>query len=149
MTTPSAATRVAAVIGDPVTHSRSPAIHNAAYAELGLDWVFVALPVPPGRGAAAVRAIEVMGLAGVSVTMPHKADAAYACDELSADARALGAVNAISRRPGGGVLGDSTDGPGFIRSLADEGVDPAGARVLVLGAGGAAIRVYSAVGQCC
>ncbi|MCU1456071.1 MAG: shikimate dehydrogenase, partial [Actinomycetia bacterium] len=127
---PTAATRVAAVIGDPVGHSRSPAIHNAAFAALGLDWVYVALPVPAGRGAAAVRAVEVMGLSGLSVTMPHKADAAYACDELTADARALGAVNAISRRPGGGVIGDSTDGTGFIRSLADEGVDPSGARVL-------------------
>jgi shikimate dehydrogenase len=144
---PTGATLVAAVIGDPVAHSRSPAIHNAAFAELGLDWVFVALPVPPGRGAAAVRAIEVMGLGGMSVTMPHKADAAYACDELTADARALGAVNAISRRPGGGVIGDSTDGLGFIRSLADEGVDPAGARVMVLGAGGAARAIVLALGR--
>ncbi len=144
---PTGSTRVAAVIGDPVEHSRSPAIHNAAYAALGLDWVYVALPVAAGRGAAAVRAVEVMGLAGLNVTMPHKADAAYACDELTPDARALGAVNAVWPRAGGGVIGDSTDGPGFLRALADEGVDPAGARVLVLGAGGAARAVVLALGR--
>src|SRR5207237_240069 len=83
-----AATRVAGVIGAPVRHSASPALHNAAYAALGLDYVYVAFPVPAGRGADAVRAIPVLGLAGLNVTMPHKADAASACDELTPDAAA-------------------------------------------------------------
>ena len=74
-------TRLAAVIGDPVRHSRSPAIHNAGYAAVGLDWVFVALPVPAGQGTTAVAAMPVLGISGLSVTMPHKADAARACDD--------------------------------------------------------------------
>jgi shikimate dehydrogenase len=134
----SGSTRLAAVIGDPVRHSRSPAIHNAAYAACGLDWVFVALAVAAGRGADAVRAIPVLGLAGLSVTMPHKADAAGACDELSADAAALGVVNTVVLRGDGTLAGDSTDGEGLLRSLADAGLDVAGRAVLVVGAGGAA-----------
>ena len=98
-------TQLAAVIGDPVRHSRSPAIHNAAYAASGLDWVFVALEVPEGRGYDAVRAMSVLGLDGLSVTMPHKADAARACDELSADATALEVVNTVVPRDRRDVVG--------------------------------------------
>ena len=86
-----ATTRIPGVIGDPVAHSRSPAIHNAALAALGLDWVYVAFPVPRGRGGDAVRAMAVLGIAGLNVTMPHKEDAAFACDVLVAGATALGA----------------------------------------------------------
>ncbi len=142
-----AQTRVAGVIGDPVRHSASPALHNAAYAALGLDYVYVAFPVPAGRGADAVRAMPVLGLVGLNVTMPHKADAARACDDLSTDARALGAVNTVVLRPDGRVFGDSTDGEGFLRSLHDDGVDPAGRSVVVLGAGGAARAVVLALGR--
>ncbi len=131
-------TRLAAVIGTPVRHSRSPAIHNAAYAAADLDWVFVALDVAAGRGADAVRAMPVLGIAGMSVTMPLKADAATACDELSADAAALEVVNTVVLRSDGSCFGDSTDGQGLVRSLADAGLDVAGRTVLVLGAGGAA-----------
>ena len=79
-------TRLAGVIGDPIRHSRSPAIHNAAFAAAGLDWVFVAFQVPRGDGAAALEAMRTLGLGGLSVTMPHKQDAAWACDELTPDA---------------------------------------------------------------
>jgi shikimate dehydrogenase len=140
-------TRLAAVIGDPVRHSRSPAIHNAGYAAAGLDWVFLALPVPAGRGADAVAAMPVLGISGFSVTMPHKADAARACDELSADAVALGAVNAVVLREDGTIWGDSTDGAGLVRSLTDAGLDVAGLRVLVVGAGGAARAAVLALGR--
>jgi shikimate dehydrogenase len=140
-------TRLAAVIGDPVRHSRSPAIHNAAYAAAGLDWVFVAFPVPAGQGEAAVRAMPVLGIAGLSVTMPHKADAAKACDVLSDDAAALGVVNTVVLHDDGTLAGDSTDGPGFLAGLADAGLDPAGLDVLVLGAGGAARAVVLALGR--
>jgi shikimate dehydrogenase len=142
-----ASTRVVGIIGDPVAHSRSPAIHNAAFAELDLDYVFVAFPVRPGGGIDAVRAVHVLGLAGLSVTMPHKHDAARACDELTPAAAALGAVNAVARREDGTLLGASTDGDGFVRALADEGVTPGGRRVLVLGAGGAARAVVRALGE--
>jgi shikimate dehydrogenase len=142
----SGATRVAGIIGDPVAHSLSPAIHNAAFAACGLDWVYVAFPVPRGQGAAAVAAVAHLGLAGLNVTMPHKADAAAACDQLTPDASVLGSVNTVINTPQG-LLGDSTDGPGFLASLVEEGVEVAGKRVLLLGAGGAARAVVLALGR--
>ncbi len=140
------ATRVVGVIGDPVTHSRSPAMHNAAFEALGLDWVYVAFPVPRGRGSAAVRAVPVLGLAGLNVTMPHKADAAAACDDLAAEAAALAAVNTVVLDAGGALVGHSTDGAGFLRAVEDEGVDVVGRQCLVLGAGGAARAIVHALG---
>jgi shikimate dehydrogenase len=143
--TPRGSTRVVGIIGDPVTHSRSPAIHNAAFEALGLDWVYVAFPVPRGGGAAAVGAVRVLGLAGLNVTMPHKAAAAAACDELSDAARALESVNTVVNRDGT-LYGDSTDGAGLLAALRDEGVDVLRAGVLVLGAGGAARAIVHALG---
>jgi len=143
--TPRGSTRVVGIIGDPVTHSRSPAIHNAAFAACGLDWVYVAFPVPPGGGPAAVAAVRVLGLAGLNVTMPHKAAAAAACEELSPTARALESVNTVVNRDGV-LFGDSTDGPGLLAALADEGVEVRGTGVLVLGAGGAARAIVQALG---
>lgn len=142
-----ARTRVVGVIGDPVTHSLSPVIHNAAFGHLGLDWVYVAFPVARGRGAAAVGAARDLGLGGLNVTMPHKADVAAGCDDLSADAAALGAVNTVVIRPDGTALGDSTDGAGFLAAVAGDGIALAGRRVLVLGAGGAARAVVLALGR--
>jgi shikimate dehydrogenase len=140
------ATRVVGIIGDPVAHSRSPAMHNAAFDSLGLDWVYVAFPVARGDGAAAVRAIETLGLAGLNVTMPHKADAAAACDDLAPEAAALGAVNTVVNADGT-LVGHSTDGDGFLRALDDERITPAGQRILVLGAGGAARAITHALGR--
>lgn len=142
----SGSTRVVGVIGDPVEHSRSPAMHNAAFAALDLDWVYVAFPVPRGEGATAVRAVSALGLAGLNVTMPHKADAASACDDLAPDAAALGAVNTVVHEPGA-LVGHSTDGDGFLRALDDEGVAVAGRRALVLGAGGAGRAIAHALGR--
>ena len=139
-------TRITGLIGDPVAHSRSPAILNAAYrgsrAELGLRRVSGAA----GRGGEAVKAARALGLAGLTVTMPHKADAAWACDELTADAGALGAVNVVTVLDDGRLAGSSTDGEGFLRSVRDEGFDPAGTDVLVAGAGGAARAIVLALG---
>jgi shikimate dehydrogenase len=140
-------TRVVGVIGDPVTHSLSPTLHNAAFDALGLDWVYVAFPVARGRGADAVAAVTALGLAGLNVTMPHKEDVAGACDELSPDAAALRSVNTVVARPDGRTFGDSTDGPGFLDALADEAIDVSGKPVLVLGAGGAARAVVLALGR--
>src|SRR4029078_9964866 len=120
-------------------------IHNAALDALGLDWVYVAFPVPRGSGAVAVNAVRVLGLAGLNVTMPHKAAAAAACDELSDAARALESVNTVVNR-GGVLYGDSTDGAGLLAALRDEGVEVARAGVLVLGAGGAAPAIVHALG---
>jgi shikimate dehydrogenase len=148
---PSAATRVAGVIGDPVRHSLSPALHNAAYAELGLDWVYVAFRVPPGRGADAVAAMRVLDLAGLSVTMPHKADVVGGLDRLGPTAARLGVVNTISwtsSATGWELEGDSTDGAGFLDALrGDDGFDPAGRRCVVLGTGGAARSVALALAE--
>ena len=140
------ATRVVGIIGDPVGHSRSPAMHNAAFDALGLDWVYVAFPVPRGQGAAAVQAVATLGLAGLNVTMPHKADAAAACDDLSSEAAALGAVNTVVNMDGA-LAGHSTDGDGFLGALDDEGITVAGRRVVVLGSGGAGRAITHALGR--
>lgn len=142
-----ASTRVAGVIGDPVGHSLSPVIHNAAFQALGLDWVYLAFPVPAGDGAGAVRAMRTMGLDGLNVTMPHKGDVIAGLDRLSPTAEALGSVNTIHRL-GGELVGESTDGAGFVDALvADEGFDPADRRVVVFGAGGAARAVILALAE--
>lgn len=140
------ATRVAAVIGWPVAHSLSPALHNAAFASSGADWVYVALPVEPGRAVDALDAMATMGISGLSVTMPHKADIAAAVDSVSPAAQALRSVNTVVRQADGTLMGHSTDGAGFVASVrADAGVDPAGMSVVVLGAGAAARSVIDAL----
>jgi shikimate dehydrogenase len=139
------------VIGDPVAHSLSPALHNAAFSALGLDWIYVAFHVAAGQGAAAVAAMRTLGLAGLSVTMPHKADVAAAVDRLRPTAARLGAANTVGWAPGaaGDLLeAESTDGGGFLDALkGDTGFDPAGRTCLVLGAGGAARSVVLALGD--
>lgn len=141
---PTGTTNVVAVIGDPVRHSRSPAIHNAAFDAAGLDWVMVALPVRAGGAGAAVEGMRALGLRGMSVTMPHKADVIPALDDLDEAARRLGAVNCIGLE-GDRLVGHNTDGAGFVASVREEGVEVTGARVVVCGAGGAARSVVSAV----
>ena len=142
----SATTRVAAVIGDPVRHSLSPRLHNAAYRALGLDWVLVAFEVAEGGAAAAIDAARTLDLVGYAVTMPHKTAIASFCDELSPDAAALRSVNTVTVLADGRVAGDSTDGAGFLGSLAEAEIDPAGRTVLLLGAGGAARAVARSLG---
>ena len=139
-------TRIVGVIGDPVGHSRSPAMHNAAFDALELDWVYVAFPVRRGEGAAAVRAVATLGLAGLNITMPHKADAAAACHDLSSEAAALGTVNTVVNADGT-LAGHSTDGDGFLRALDDEGIAVAGQRAVVVGAGGAGRAITHALGR--
>lgn len=141
------ATRLAAVIGSPVRHSLSPAIHNAAFAAAGLDWRFVALEVAAGRAADAVAAMRTLGIGGFAVTTPHKADVAAAVDEVDDAAAALRSVNTVVLRDDGSTFGASTDGDGFVDSLRASGVDPAGACVVVLGAGGAARSIVDALGR--
>jgi shikimate dehydrogenase len=139
--------RVAAVIGSPVLHSLSPAIHNAAFAAAGLDWVYVAFEVAPGRAGAALDAMRTLDLGGLSVTTPHKEDIAAAVDELAPAAAALRSVNTVVRGSDGRLVGHSTDGAGFVGSLAASSVDVAGATVAVIGAGAAARSVVDALGR--
>jgi shikimate dehydrogenase len=141
------ATRLAAVIGDPARHSLSPTLLNAAFRALDLDWVYLAFDVARGDAAGALAAMRTLGIDGYSVTMPHKADVARGVDELSPEAAALDAVNCVVQRDGR-LVGHNTDGEGFLRGLRhDAGVDPAGARCVVLGAGGAARAVIRALAR--
>ena len=143
----SGATRLAAVIGSPVRHSLSPVLHNAAFASLGVDWRYVAFEVAPGAAGAALDAMRTLGLGGLSVTMPHKDDVADGVDELDPAAAALHSVNTVVAIGDGRLRGHSTDGAGFVASLRDAGVDPAGMRVGILGAGGAARSVVDALAR--
>lgn len=132
------ATRVVGVIGWPVTHSLSPTIHNAAFDALAMDWIYVPLPVPPGRVAEAIAGLRALGLVGANVTMPHKTEVAELVDETSEDAARLRSVNTLVVAADG-VSGHNTDAPGFDRFLRrDAGFDPDGRTALVFGAGGAA-----------
>ncbi|MHB1775126.1 MAG: shikimate dehydrogenase [Acidimicrobiales bacterium] len=142
---PSAATTVVGVIGDPVDHSLSPLLHNTAFAALGLDWVSVGFVVPEGSAAGALEGMRALGLAGLSVTMPHKTTVAALVDRLTPVASSLGAVNCVLRQ-GGALVGDNTDGEGFVASLRrGAGFEPEGARCLVAGGGGAARAVVLAL----
>ena len=136
-------TTLVGLIGWPVSHSVSPAMHNAAFDHLGLDWRYVPLPVDPGRPdgvGEAVRGLRALGLRGANVTVPHKQAVMAHLDRLTPAAQAIGAVNTIVVAADGALVGDNTDAPGFIADLRAHGVDPAGQRVLVLGAGGSAPR---------
>ena len=143
----SGSTRVAAVIGSPVTHSLSPAIHNAAFAASGLDWVYTAFEVVPGAARVALAGMRAFGIAGLSVTMPHKDDVAAAVDVLDPVSASLRTVNTVVLQPDGGLAGYSTDGDGFVASLREAGRDPAAMRVVVIGAGGAARSVIDALAR--
>lgn len=143
----SATTRAAGVIGQPIRHSLSPAIFNAAFEASGLDWAYLAFEVPEGAAGLAMGGMRSLGLDGLSVTMPHKAAVIDGLDDLTEDAAALGAVNCIAR-VGTRLVGHNTDGAGFVDSLLiDEGIEVEGLRVAVLGAGGAGRAVAHALGQ--
>ena len=134
------------VLGWPVGHSRSPAIHEAAFAALGMTgWRYQKLPVPPALFAETARALAGAGFAGANVTIPHKQAVRAYLDTLDPAAERIGAVNTIARE-GDRLIGYNTDAPGFLRSLVEVGgFDPQGAEVLVLGAGGAARAVAVAL----
>ena len=134
--------RVAAVVGDPVRHSRSPAIHNAAFAAAGIDWAFAAFEVPAGGGAGALEAMRVLRLSGLSVTMPLKAEVAAAADCADEEVQALGAANCIVPLEDGRLRAANTDIAGFVAGLrADAGITPEGRRAALIGGGGAARAV--------
>jgi shikimate dehydrogenase len=137
----SGATRVVGLFGYPVEHSFSPLMHNRAFAQAGLDYVYVAFPVPPERVAAAVAALPALGLAGVNVTIPHKQVVIPQLDALSRTAELIGAVNTIEVTDGTRLIGHNTDAPGFAAALRRHGVSLVGQRLLLLGAGGAARAV--------
>ena len=129
-----------AVIGDPIGHSLSPVIQQAMLDALGLDCTYERIRVPGGAAADWLPTAAALGLAGFNATMPHKADLVPLMDELSDDARMYRSVNTVVLRDGR-FIGFNTDGEGFLRSLLEEGIVPAGKHIAVLGAGGAARSV--------
>lgn len=140
MTQVDGSTRVYAVIGHPVAHSLSPRMQNAAFETAGRNAVYVAFDVPPADLERALEGLHRAGVAGLNVTLPHKEDAARACVSLTEEARAAGAANTL-RRETEGWHGDATDGAGFRAWVSDLRIPIAGARVLLLGAGGAAASI--------
>lgn len=138
--------RLAGVLGWPVAHSRSPALHNYWLRRYGVDGAYVPLPAAPARFEAAVRGLQAAGFRGANVTIPHKEAAYSLADELDQTARRAGAVNTLVFREDGTILGLSTDGDGFVASLKAEGLPPRPrTRALLLGAGGAARSVAAAL----
>ncbi len=140
------ASQVVGVIGWPVQHSLSPPMHNAAFRALGLNWVYVAFEVHPDNIGAAIEGMSALGIRGLNVTIPHKAAVVSHLDEISATSRQLGVVNTISNAAGH-LHGDSTDGAGFIRALAEAGEGVTDNCVVLIGAGGSARAVALAAAQ--
>ncbi len=129
------ATQVCAIIGNPVSHSLSPALHNAAFEERDLNFVYVAFPVEDVKNAmAGMRALP--GFRGMSVTIPHKIEIMEYMDEIADVDRNIGSINTVINE-NGKLIGLGTDGPGAQKAIADAGVDISGKNVLMLGAGGA------------
>ena len=138
------ATGLTGIFGDPVAHSASPAMHNAAYAALGMDRAYVPFHVLPSHLPAALHAIAALGLMGVNVTVPHKERVARLLKRQSAEARLLGAVNCIWPK-GGELFGDNTDARGLESDLAALGAPVKGRTVILIGAGGGAAAALLAV----
>jgi shikimate dehydrogenase len=128
-----------AVIGHPVSHSRSPFIHSRFAAQTGQSMTYTTIDATPEQFEATVRQFFAEGGKGLNVTVPHKEAALLLADELSPRAQRAGAINVLALRAGGKILGDNTDGAGLARDLLNNHrVTIAGRRVLLLGAGGAA-----------
>ena len=138
-------TQLTGVIGWSVEHTLSPAMHNAAFDALGLNWRYLPLPVPPAQVEVAVRGAAALGFRGVNVTVPHKQAVMPALDSVAPDAKALGAVNTLVIERGEGdhvrISGHNTDAQGFVGALRHDRFDPKGKTVVVVGAGGGARAV--------
>jgi shikimate dehydrogenase len=127
-----------ACFGQPVAENPTGAMQEAAFEALGLNWRYLTIEVPPAKLKDAMTGVRALGLRGLNLTIPHKVAVMQHLDEISRDAAIIGAVNTV-RREGDRLIGENTDGKGFLRSVrVDAGVDPKGKRVAILGAGGAA-----------
>jgi len=139
-------TRVCGVIGDPIEHTLSPAMHNAAFNHLKLDFVFLAFKVKAAEVENAMRGMRCLGIHGLNVTMPHKSAVIAYLDEVDSTAKFLGSVNTILN-DSGRLLGFSTDGAGALKALRENDVNPNGKKLLLLGAGGAAKAIAFAAAK--
>ena len=134
----SGATRVAGVVGRPISHSMSPILHNAWLAAAGVDGVYVPFSVQPGRFTAFVDSLRGGTVSGLNVTLPFKGEALALADEATFRARTADAANVLVFREDGTILADNTDGLGMLRAFAEQapGFDPKAGPVVILGAGG-------------
>ncbi len=140
-------TRVYAIFGDPVAHSLSPRMHNAAFKALDMDGIYVPFHVTLGQLAAAVAGVRALKIAGLSITVPHKEQIIPFLDEIDPAARRIGAVNTVVNRHGR-LIGYNTDAPGFIRALCDTlDFSPAHKKIVLIGAGGAARAALISLAQ--
>jgi shikimate dehydrogenase len=130
-------TRVVGIFGDPIAHTLSPAMHNAAFRQVGLDFVYLPFHVPSTSLQAAVQSLRALNLVGVNITVPHKERIVRYLDALSPEARLCQAANTVVNRSGT-LLGDNTDGRGFLLSLRERGFSPRRKEVILIGAGGSA-----------
>ncbi|MFQ5975315.1 MAG: shikimate dehydrogenase [Candidatus Hydrothermarchaeales archaeon] len=131
-----AKTKLFCVIGDPIEHSMSPAMHNTVFEEMGLNCAYTAFKVEKGFLGDAIKGMKALGIQGVNVTIPHKVSVMDYLDDLSDEARIIGAVNTVKIQDK--LKGFNTDGIGALRALKNGGVDPVGKDILILGSGGAA-----------
>ena len=133
-------TKICALIGDPVEHTMSPAIHNAAFSEMGLDYAYVAFPVKAEEVPAAIAGMKALNMRGLSVTMPHKVAVIPLLDKLDPLAEKIGAINTIVN-DNGILTGYNTDATGFLQAMLERGVEPKGKNIAIMGAGGASRAV--------
>ncbi len=138
-------TKIVGIIGAPIKHSRSPQIHNAAIAALGLDYVYVPFHVQPDNLGAAIEGFKAINVVGINVTIPHKQDVIPYLDEISREATLIGAVNTLVFKEGA-IAGENTDAPGFLQAMQEEGFKvPQGGTAVVIGAGGSARAIVVAL----
>jgi len=129
--------------GQPVAENPTGAMQEAAFAALGLNWRYLTVEVAPEKLCDAIRGVRAFGMRGVNLTIPHKVAVMEHLDRIAPDAATIGAVNTV-RRDGDRLIGENTDGKGFLRGVrANAGIDPKGKRVVVLGAGGAARAILT------
>ncbi|MCS6776579.1 MAG: shikimate dehydrogenase [Chloroherpetonaceae bacterium] len=130
--------QLVALFGQPVAENPTQYMQEQAFAARGLNWRYITMEVPPDHLADAVRGLRGMGFAGANCTIPHKVAVIQHLDDLTSTARKIGAVNTIVRQRDGSLLGENTDGKGFLRAVQEAGLDVRGVHAVVLGAGGAA-----------
>ena len=140
MTAISGKTKVCALIGDPIEHTASPAMHNAAFSELGLDYVYIAFDVTPDELAGSINGMRSLGMTGWNITIPHKVNVIPLLDKLDPLAEKIGAVNTVVN-DNGILTGYNTDATGFLQAMLEKGVEPKNEKIAIMGAGGAARAV--------
>jgi shikimate dehydrogenase len=139
------ATRLVGIIGNPVAHSLSPVMHNAAFHSLGMDWLYVPLPVESHNLEKAIKGLSALGFHAANVTVPYKEKVIPFLDRVSTAASEIGAVNTITIGSDGSLTGENTDWTGFLSHLSEIGFDPAGSTAVILGSGGSARAVAYAL----